>query len=169
MYICESWTIKNFNWTLKNWCLQILMLEKTFGNPLDSKEIKPVNAKGNKAWMFIGRTDTETEAPVLWPPDAKSWFIGKDPVTGKDRGQGEKGAIEDEMADGIIDSMDLSLNKLWQWSPRKPGVLQSMGSQRVGHDWVTEQQQQIQHRKAWNCKPPCCIQQVLSLKWRVEQ
>ena len=78
-------------WTLKNWCLQILMLEKTLGSPLDSKEIKPVNAKGNQAWMFIGRTDAETEVPVLWPPDAKSRLIGKDLDAGKDRGQGEKG------------------------------------------------------------------------------
>ena len=85
-------------WTPKNWCLQILTLEKTLGNPLDSKEIKPVNAKGNQAWMFIGSTDAEAETPILWPPDVKSWFIGKDPDAGKDRGQGEKWATEDEMA-----------------------------------------------------------------------
>ena len=72
------------------------MLEKTFESPLDCKEIKPVNPKGNQPWIFTGRTDTEAEAPVLWPSDAKSWVIGKDPDAGNDWGQEEKGATEDE-------------------------------------------------------------------------
>ena len=73
------------------------MLEKTLESPLDSKEIKPVHPKGNQSWIFIKKTDTEAETPILWPPDVKSWFIGKDSDAGKDWGQEKKGATEDEM------------------------------------------------------------------------
>ena len=73
------------------------MLEKTLESPLDSKEIQPVNPKGNKSWLFIGKTDAEAEAPILWPPDAKNGLIGKDPDAGKDWRQEEKGTTEDEM------------------------------------------------------------------------
>ena len=85
------------------------MLEKAFENPLESK-IKPVNPKGNKPWIFIGRTDAEAEAPILWSPDAKSWLFGKDPDAGKDRGQEEKQG--DRRWNGWIGSMDMSLSKL---------------------------------------------------------
>ena len=81
-------------------------LEKTLESPLDSKEIKPVNSKGNKPWIFIGRTDAEAEAPVFWSPDVKSQLIGKDPDAGKDWRQKEKRAAEDEM--------DMNLGKLWE-------------------------------------------------------
>ena len=84
-------------WVLKNWCFQTVVLEKTLESPLDCKEIQPVNPKGNQSWMFIGRTDAEAEAPVLWPPDAKNWLSGKDPDAGKDWRQEEKGMTEDEM------------------------------------------------------------------------
>ena len=84
-------------WVLKNWCFGIVVLEKTLESPLDSKEIKPVNPKGNQLWIFIGRTDTEAEPAIIWPPDAKSWLIGKDPDAGKDWRQKEKGEAEDEM------------------------------------------------------------------------
>ena len=73
------------------------MLEKNLESPLDSKEIKPVNPRGNQAWMFTGRTYAEDETPIIWPPGAKSWLIGKDPDAGKDWAQEEKGAAEDEM------------------------------------------------------------------------
>ena len=73
------------------------MLEKTLESPLDSKEIKLVHPKGNQPWIFFGRTDAEVEAPTLWPPDGKNWFIRKDPDAGKDWKQGEKGMTEDEM------------------------------------------------------------------------
>ena len=73
------------------------MLEKTLESPLDSKEIKPVDPKGNQSWVFVGRTDAEAETPILWPPDVKSQLIGKDPDAGKDRRQEEKGTTEDEM------------------------------------------------------------------------
>ena len=88
------------------------MLEKTLESPVDCKEIKPVNPKGNQPWIFIRRTDGEAEAPVLWPPDAKSWLTGKDPDAGKDWRREEKGTTEDEMVGGITDSMDMSLSKL---------------------------------------------------------
>ena len=81
-------------WVLKNWCLQLVVLEKTLENPLDSKEIK---LKGNQLWIFIGRTDAEAETPVLWPPDVKNWLIGKDLDAGKDWRREEKGMTEDEM------------------------------------------------------------------------
>ena len=90
MYGCESWT------ALKNWCLQIVVQEKTLESPLGNKEIKPFNPKGNQPWVF-GRTDAEAGAPILWPPDVKSLFIGKDPDAGRDGGQDEKGMTEDEI------------------------------------------------------------------------
>ena len=82
------------SWALKNWCFWIAVLEKTLESPLGSKEIKPVSCKGNQSWIFIGRTDAE--APILWPPDAKGWLIGKDPDAGKEWGGEEKGATEDK-------------------------------------------------------------------------
>ena len=100
------------SWAPKNWYVWTVVLEKTPASPLDSKEIKPVNPKGNQPWIFIGRTDTEAEAPIIWPPDVKSWLTGKDPDAGKDWGQEEKGAAEGKWLDGITDSMDVSLRKL---------------------------------------------------------
>ena len=84
-------------WAPKNWYFQTVVLEKTLESPLDHKEIKPVNPKENQSWIFIGRTDTEAEALILWPPDVMGWVVGKDPETGKDWGQEEKGVKEDEM------------------------------------------------------------------------
>ena len=81
----------------KNWCFRIVVLEKTPEIPLDSKEIKPVNTKENQPWIFIGRTDAEAEIPILWPPDAKNWLVGKVPDAGEDWAQEEKDAAEDEM------------------------------------------------------------------------
>ena len=85
------------NWAPKNWCFWTVVLEKTLESPLDCKEIQPVHSKGNKSWIFIGRTDVEAETPILWPPDVKSWLIWKDPDAGKDWRQEEKGTTEDEM------------------------------------------------------------------------
>ena len=84
------------SWALKNWCFRTVVLEKTLESPLDCKEIQPVNPKGNQSWIFIGRTDAEPETPILWPPDAKNWLIGKDRDAGKDWRQ-EKATTEDEM------------------------------------------------------------------------
>ena len=82
------------SWAPRNWCFWSVVLEKTLESPLDCKEIQPVHPKENRSWMFIGRTDVEAETPVLWPPDAKSWLIGKEPDAW---GQEEKGTTEDEM------------------------------------------------------------------------
>ena len=84
-------------WELKTWCFWTVVLEKTVESALDSKEIQPVHPKGNQSWILIGRTDTEAEIPIIWPPDTKNWLIGKDPDAGKDWRQEEKGMTEDEM------------------------------------------------------------------------
>ena len=97
---------------------------------LDIKDIKPVNPKGIQPWIFIGRNDAEAEAPILWPPDAQNWFFGKDPDAGKDWKQKEKRVTEDERVrgrDGIIDSLDMSLSKLWEMVKDSHGVLRPWG------------------------------------------
>ena len=83
-------------WALRDWCFWTVVL-KTLESPLDCKEIQPVHSKGDQSWVFIGRTDAEAETPILWPPDAKNWLIGKDPDAGKDWRWEEKGMTEDEM------------------------------------------------------------------------
>ena len=82
----------------KNWCFWTVVLEKTLESPLDCKEIQPVHSKGDQPWVFFGRNDAKAETPILWPPHAKTWLIGKDPDAGRDWGQKEKGTTEDEMA-----------------------------------------------------------------------
>ena len=86
------------SWVPKNWCFWAVVLEKTLESPLDCKEIQPVHPKGHQSWVFIWRTDAEAETPILWPPHAKSWLIGKDSDAGRDWGQEKKGTTEDEMA-----------------------------------------------------------------------
>ena len=139
MYGCESWTIKKEGWALKNWCFWIMVLEKTLQSPLDSKETKLVHPKGNQSWIFIGRTDAEAEAPILWPPDAKNWLTGKDSDAGKDWRQ-EKWMTNNEMvgwhhqfngheseqAAGVGDGQgSLACCNLW-------------GRKRIRHNWATE-------------------------------
>ena len=102
------------SWAPKNWCFWTVVLEKTLESSLDCKEIQPVHSKGDQSWVFIGRTDTEAETPVLWPPHVKSWLIGKDPDTGRDWRWEEKGTTDDKMVDGITNSMDMDLSELWE-------------------------------------------------------
>ena len=127
------------SWVLKNWCFWTLMLEKTLESHLDCKEIQPVHPKGNQSWIFIGRTDAETETPIVWPPDAINWLIWKDPEAGKDWWREEKGMAEDEMFWWYhrLNTWVWVNSWSWWWTGR-PGMLRSMGSQRAGHDWVTE-------------------------------
>ena len=100
------------DWTQKNWCFRTVVLEKILESPLDCKESKLVNPKGNQPWIFIERTDAKAEAPILGSPGVKSQLFGKDPDAGKDWRQEEKGVTEDEMVDGVTDSMDMGLSKL---------------------------------------------------------
>ena len=126
---------------LRNWCFWTAVLEKTLESPLDCKEIKQVNPKGNQSWIFIGRTNAESETPILWPSDAKNWLIGKDPDWCWERlkvgGEGD-----DREWDGWMASLT---RWTWVWAgsrswycTRRPGVLQSMGSQRARQDCVIE-------------------------------
>ena len=116
------------SWAPKNWCFWTVVLEKTLESPLGCKTIQPVHPGGDQSWVFIGRTDVEAETPILWPPDAKSWLIWKDP---NDKGRDAWMASPTQWMWVWVDSSS------WRWTGR-PGVLWFMGSQRVGHDWVTE-------------------------------
>ena len=121
-----------------------VVLEKTLESPLDCKEIKPINPKGNQSWIFIGRATAEAEAPILWPCDTNRQLIEKDPDAGKNWEQGERREQQRmRWLDGITDSVDMSLSNFRRWwRTGKPGVLQFMGSQRVRHDLLPEWQHQ---------------------------
>ena len=132
MYIMWELVHKE-GWVLKNFCFQIVVLE-IFENPLDWKDIKPVNPKGNQHWAVIGRNDAK--APIVWPPDAKRRLTRKDPDAGKDWRQDDRGW------NGWMASLTRWIwfwasSGSWGWTG-KPGVLRSMGSQRVRHNWATE-------------------------------
>ena len=108
-------------WALKNWCVQTVVLEKSLESPLDCKEIKPVNPKGNQHWIFIRRTENAAEAPILWPPYGKTWLTGKNPDARKDWGQEEKGFQRMRWLVGVTDSIKMSSSKPRGWC--SPGSL----------------------------------------------
>ena len=141
----QMWELNHkVDWVPKNWCLQTVMLEKTLESLWDGKEIKSVNPKGNQPWICIGRTDAEAEASILWPPDANSQLIGKDPNAGIDRIKRRSVRQRMRWLASITDSMDMILSKLQEnWGTRKPGMLQSMGWQRIRQDLDSEKQDSV--------------------------
>ena len=144
-------------WVPKNWCFWTVVLEKTLKSPLNCKEIQPVHPKGDQSWVFIGRTDAEAETPVLWPPDAKSWLIGKDPDAGRELGQKEKGTTENEMVEwhhrldghgfgwtpGVGDRQG-GLLCCDSWGPKDPDITERL-------NWI-ELNQQLQSIRDWKRK-----------------
>ena len=147
------------SWAPKNWWFWTVVLEKALESPLDCKEIQPVHHKGNQSWIFTGGTDAEAETPILWLPDVKNWLIGKDSDLGKIEGGRRRG----------WDCLIVSLTQwtwVWVssgtwWRTGKPGVLQSMGLQRVRHDWATEMNWidvwmwELDHTEGWAPKNWC--------------
>ena len=128
------------NWVLKNCCLWTVMLDKTLENSLECKEIKPVNSKGNQSWIFIGRTDAEAEAPILWPPGCKElthWTRPWCQERLKAGGEGDDRGWNGWMSSPTRWTWVWASSGSWWWIG-KPSVLQSMGSQRVGQNWATE-------------------------------
>ena len=127
-------------WAPKNWCFWTVVLEKTLESPLDCKEIQPVHSKGDQPWDFFGRNYAEAEAPIFWPSDEKSQLTGNNPDAGKHWRQEEKGTTEDKMVDGITNSMEMRLSKLWEmvdreaWNTTVHGITKSQTRLR---DWMT--------------------------------
>ena len=143
------------SWGPKNWCFLTVVLEKTLESLLDWNEIKPINPKGNQSWIFTGRTDAEAETPILWPHDVKNWLTGKDADAGKDWRQEEKGMTgwDGWMASPMLWTWVLASSGSWWWTG-KPGMLQSMGLQRVGHNWATKQLLKVKSLSYF--LPPLC-------------
>ena len=125
------------SWAPKNWFFRTVVLEKTLESPLNCKEIQPVHSKGDQPWVFIGRNDAKAETPVLWPPHAKSWLIGKDSDARRDWGQEEKGMTGwDGWMASLTWWMWIWVNSGSWWWTERPGVLQFMGSQGIRRDWT---------------------------------
>ena len=150
------------SWAPKNWCFWTVVLEKTLESPLDCKDIQPVYPKGDQFWDFFGRNDAKAETPVLWPPHVKSWLIGKDSDAG---GIGAGGEGDNRGWDGWMASPTQWIwvwvnSGSWWWTGR-PGVLQFMGSQRVGNYWETELNWTELN---WSLKM-CCLEMKVFWTW----
>ena len=154
------------SWVQKNWCFWTVVLEKTLENPLYCKEIQPVHPKRDQSWVFIGRTDAEGETPILLLPDVENWLIWKEPDAGEDWGQEEKG-MEDRGWDGFMASLTQKswvwVNSWSLWWTRRPGVLQFMGSQRVGQtEWLDWTKASV-----WKWKLLSCVQLFVT-PWTIQ-
>ena len=136
------------SWAPKNWCFWTVVLKKTLESPLDCKEIQPVHSKGDQSWVFIGRTDAKAETPVLWPPLAKSWLIGKDSDAGRDWGQEEKGTTEYEMSGWHY---QLDGHEFW-WTP---GVGDGQGG--------------LVHCNSWGCKESDTTEWLNWTEWKTRR
>ena len=136
------------SWVLKNWCFLTVVLKKTLESPLDCKEIIPVNPKGNQSWVFTERTDTET--PILWPPDKKSWLTGKDPDAGKDWGTRRRGWQRMRCLGGITDWIDMSLGKLQE-------LMIDGEAWRIAVHGVTKTQTRLSNWTDWSLNPYAII------------
>ena len=158
------WELDNKeSWAPKNWCFWTVVLKKTLESPLDCKEVQPVHPKGNQSWILIGRTDAEAEAIILWPPDAKSRLIGKDPDLGKTvaRGEGGDRGWDDGMASLTQWTWVWAHSGRW-WRTGKPGVLQSIGSQ--SWTWLSKPTTQVCQSFTFCCI--CfCFSNLKKEKW----
>ena len=119
------------SWALKNWCFWTVVLEKTLESPLDCKEIKRVRTKGNQPWISTGRTDAGADAPILWPPEEKIWLLKNTLMLGKIEGRRRRGRQRMKWLDGITDSVDMSLNKLWKLVIGKPAAVHGVAKNRT--------------------------------------
>ena len=127
------------SWTLKNWCFWTVMLEKTLESSLDSEEIQLVHPKGNQSWIFTGRTDAEAETPIIWPPDVKNWLMERPWCWERLKAgrEGDNRGWDGWMAAATWWTWVWVNSERWWWT-RKPDMLLSMRSHRIGHDWATE-------------------------------
>ena len=144
----------NKDWAPKNWCFLTVVLEKTLESPLDCKEIQPVHPYGNHSWIFIWRSDAEAETPILWPPDEKSWLIGKDSDTGRDWGHEEKGITANEMA-GLHHRLN---GHGFGWTP---GVGDGEGGLGCCSPWGRKESDTTEQLN-WTEDPPMCSLTCLS-------
>ena len=169
------------SWAPKNWCFWTVMLEKTLESHLDCKEIQPVHPKGDQSWVFIGRTDVEAETPILWPPDVKNWFTGKDRDPGKDWRQEEKGMAEDEIVgwhqqlDGHEFEQAPGVGDREAWCAAVHGVTKSWTLLSNWTDWLTDDLTAMNSPtlSSWSILPYAfqagsykCLCNLRSLSWR---